>query len=140
MARPYSADLRERVVRDVEDGASRRSVAKKYRVSVSFVIKLVQRWRRGGSVLPGQIGGQKSYALAGHAALVSGLVRARPDLTIDELRAELGERGIVACRSGVGRFLVALGLTRKKRRSMRPSRSVRTWRRDARSGASASRI
>jgi putative transposase len=139
MARPYSTDLRERVVRDVEDGASRRSVAKKYRVSVSFVIKLVQRWRRRGSVSPGQIGGQKSYALAGHAELVSGLVRARPDLTIDELRTELAERGIAVCRSAVGRFLVALGLTRKKRRSMQPSRSGRTWRRDARLGASASR-
>lgn len=139
MARPYSTDLRERVVRDVEDGASRRSVAKKYRVSVSFVIKLVQRWRRGGSVSPGQIGGQKRYALVGHAELVSGLVRARPDLTIDELRRELAERGIAVCRSAVGRFLVALGLTRKKRRSMRPSRSGRTWRRDARLGASANR-
>jgi transposase len=139
MARPYSDDLRERVVRDVEEGASRRSVAKKYRVSVSFVIKLVQRWRRRGSVSPGQIGGQKVYALAGYAELVSGLVRARPDLTIDELRAELAERGVAACRSGVGRFLVALGLTRKKRRSMRPSKSGTTWRRAARLGASASR-
>lgn len=139
MARAYSTDLRERVVRDVEDGASRRSVARKYRVSVSFVIKLVQRWRQRGSVLPGQIGGQKTYALARHAALISELVRARPDLTIDELRAELAERGVAACRSGVGRFLVALGLTRKKRRSMRPSKSGRTWRRAARLGASASR-
>ena len=133
MARPYSRDLRERVVRDVEDGASRRSVAKKYRVSVSFVIKLVQRWRDGGSVAPGQMGGQKTYALAPHADLVSGLVSARPDLTIDELRAELAERGIAICRSSVGRFLVALGLTRKKRRSMRP-------RRGARLGANGSRI
>ena len=140
MARPYSRDLRERVVRDVEDGASRRSVAKKYRVSVSFVIKLVQRWRDGGSVAPGQMGGQKTYALAPHADLVSGLVSARPDLTIDELRAELAERGIAICRSGVGRFLVALGLTRKKRRSMRPSRPGPTWRRDARIGASSNRI
>jgi transposase len=139
MARPYSRDLRERVVRDVEDGASRRAVARKYRVSVSFVIKLVQRWRRRGSVSPGQIGGQKSYALAGHAELVSGLVRARPDLTIDELQAYLAERGIAVCRSGVGRFLVALGLTRKKRRSMQPSKSGRMWRRGARLGVSASR-
>jgi transposase len=139
MARPSSTDLRERVVRDVEDGASRRSVAKKYRVSVSFVIKLVQQWRRRGSVSPGQMGGQKTFALAEHAELVAALVQRQPDLTIDEFRAELADRGIAACRSGVGRFLVALGLTHKKRRSMRPSRSGRTWRRDARLGASASR-
>src|SRR3546814_1144606 len=43
MTRAYSEDLRIRVVRDVAAGASRRSVAFKYAVSISFVIKLVQR-------------------------------------------------------------------------------------------------
>ena len=45
MTRAYSEDLRIRVVRDVEAGSSRRSAAFKYAVSISFVIKLVQRWR-----------------------------------------------------------------------------------------------
>jgi putative transposase len=43
MARPYSADLRERVVRAVEGGASRRATAAKFEDSPSFVIKLMQR-------------------------------------------------------------------------------------------------
>jgi transposase len=38
MARPYSVDLRERVVRSVEAGASRRATAAKFDVSPSFVI------------------------------------------------------------------------------------------------------
>ena len=50
MTRPYSVDLRERVVRAVAAGASCRSAAAKFEVSVSFVIKLMQRWRRPGAV------------------------------------------------------------------------------------------
>ena len=45
MARPYSVDLRERVVRAVDNGASRRATAAQFEVSISFVVKLMQRWR-----------------------------------------------------------------------------------------------
>lgn len=45
MPRRYSVDLRERVVRPVEGGLSCRQTAKRFHVSVSFVIKLLQRWR-----------------------------------------------------------------------------------------------
>jgi transposase len=45
MTRPYSVDLRERVVRAVESGVSCRATAAKFEVSVSFVVKLMQRWR-----------------------------------------------------------------------------------------------
>ena len=58
MARPYSMDWRERVVRAVTAGASRRATAAKYDVSPSFVIKLMQRWRRRGTVQPDRIGGR----------------------------------------------------------------------------------
>ena len=40
MTRPYSVDLRERVVRAVEAGLSRRAAARRFEVSVSFVVKL----------------------------------------------------------------------------------------------------
>jgi hypothetical protein len=50
-------------------------------VSVNFAIKVVQRWRQRGLVLPGRIGSQKTYALAGHAAPIAELVQARPDPT-----------------------------------------------------------
>jgi transposase-like protein len=52
MARPYSADLRERVVRAVENGASRRATAAKFEVSISFVVKLMQRWHQRGTIQP----------------------------------------------------------------------------------------
>ncbi len=45
MPKPYSDDLRARVVKSVLGGRSCRAVAKIYGVSDSFVVKLVQRWR-----------------------------------------------------------------------------------------------
>jgi transposase len=138
MARPYSVDLRGRVVRAVEAGASRRATAAKYEVSVSFVVKLMQRWRRRGTVQSDRIGGRKRSALAAHGERVRALVAAEPDLTIAELRARLAASGIAASRSGLGRFLTAAGLTRKKRPSTPPSRSGRTLPRPGAPGASGS--
>jgi transposase len=139
MTRPYSVDLRERVVRAVEAGASRRATAAKFEVSVSFVVKLLQRWRRRGTVQPDRIGGGKRSALAGHAARVRALVAAEPDLTIAELRSRLAAEGIQASPSGIGRFLAAEGLTRKKSRSTPPSRTGRTSPRRGSPGARGSR-
>ncbi len=50
MPRAYSSDLRERVKRAVEKGGSCRQVAAQYEVSVSFVVKLMQRWRERGTL------------------------------------------------------------------------------------------
>lgn len=126
MTRAYSEDLRIRVVRDVEAGASRRSVAFKYAVSISFVIKLVQRWRMAGTVAPRGTGGRKVHVLAAHAALVDRLLASKRDLTLDELRLALLSEGVLVGRSSIDRYLRARGLTRKKRQRTPPSRSVPT--------------
>jgi transposase len=126
MARPYSEDLRARVVGAVEAGASRRAAAARYQVSVSFVVKLVQRWQRTGSLAAGRSGGQRLHRLAGHGELVRQLIVEQPDLTLAELGARLAAQGVRVSRSAIDRFLKAIGLTRKKRRSMRPSRTGRT--------------
>jgi len=140
MARPYSVDLRERVVRAVENGASRRATAAKFEVSISFVVKLVQRWRQRGTLEADRVGGWKRSTLAAHAERVHALLAAEPDLTIAELRGRLAAEGIAASRSGIGRFLVAAGLTRKKRPSMPPSRTARMSPRRGAPGVSGSRI
>jgi transposase len=139
MARPFSKDLRERMVRAVESGESRQATAKRFGVSPSCVIKLMQRLRETGSVDPGQMGGWKDYALADHEALVRALIAARPDLTLEELRDALAQEGIQVGRSSVDRFLTARKLTLKKSRSTPPSRGGRTWPPRAMPGASTSR-
>jgi transposase len=103
MARPYSEDLRGRVVETVMGGATCRVAAARYQVSVSFVVKLMQRWRGSGSVAARPVG--------------------EPDITLEELRRRLAGQGVLVGRSSIDRFLTSLGLTRKKRRSMPPSRS-----------------
>jgi transposase len=134
MTRLYSVDLRERVVRAVEAGLSRRAAVRRFEVSVSLVVKLVQRWRRNGTVAPDRYGGWKRPALADQAERVHALVAAEPDLTLAELRARLAAEAIHVSPAAISRFLIAEGLTRKKRRSMRPSRRGRTSPRRGRSG------
>ena len=66
MSRPYSNDLRERVVGAVERGEmSRRQAAAHYGVGISTAIKWVQRLRRTGSVSPSRIGGYRPKKLIG---------------------------------------------------------------------------
>ena len=134
MARPLSNDLRQRMVSAVEGGASRQAVARRFSVSASSVIKLMQRWQATGSVDPGQMGGWKDYSLAPHEEVVRALVAEQPDLTLEELRDELAERGIHVSRSSVDRFLKARQLTLKKSHSVLPNRTARMWRRRGRTG------
>jgi putative transposase len=114
MAKPYSQDLRERIVEAVEAGDSRHEVARTFGVSPSCVIKLLQQWQTTGDCRPRGFGGHKRYALADHEAEVRALVAAQPDLTVTELWREIQARGIKAGRSAVGRFLQHLELTYKK--------------------------
>ncbi len=126
MPRPYSVDLRERVVRSVEGGLSCRQTAKRFHVSVIFVIKLLQRWRDRETVEPSAFGGHKMSVLSVHADRVRALVTAEPEITIDNLCGQLAQDGVQASRSAVGRFLLDLGLTRKKRRHAPQNKIDRT--------------
>ena len=132
MAKPYSQDLRQRMVAAVEAGGSRHEVAHIFGVSPSCVIKLHRQWQATGDCQPRNFGGHKRYALAGHETEVRALVAACPDLTITALWDKMRARGIKVSRSAVGRFLQHLELTYKKnavrqrattsRRSSRPRR------------------
>ena len=108
-----------RVVRAVEAGASWRATAAKFDVSPSFVIKLMQRWHRRGTLAADRMGGGKRSTLAAHAERVHALLAAEPDLTSAELRARLAADEIEVSPSTISRFLVASGLTRKKDRARR---------------------
>lgn len=139
MPRPLSLDLRERIVEAVGSGSSCREAAEQFEVSASCAIKLVQRWKRTGSVAPAPMGGRKPFALAAHTDRVRALLAARPDATLDELHAQLRAADVMVSRSAVGRFLQALGWTRKKRRSMPASETARMSLRRGLPGTASSR-
>jgi transposase len=124
MVRPYSMDLRERLVAAVEAGESRRSAARRFGVSASVAVKWLQRVRRTGSVAPDKIGGHRLPALAGERAWVLARIAEKPDLTLRALAAELAERGVNAGPYAVWSFFKREGLTFKKnsaRRRAEPS-------------------
>jgi transposase len=115
MAKPFSEDLRERIVGAVEAGRSRHEVARIFGVSPSCVIKLMQRYRETGAVRAAKFGGYKKPILGDHEAKVRELVAACSEMTISELASELAALGVKVGRSSVYRFLRRLGLTFKKR-------------------------
>jgi len=115
MGRPYSKDLRERVVGAVESGLmSRNQAAQHYGVAISTAINWVRRFRATGSIAPGQMGGHKPKKIRGahHDWLVE-RVQAR-DFTLKGLVGELAERGLKVDYRSVWEFVHAQNLTFKK--------------------------
>ena len=116
MARPYSLDLRERVIAAVErEGLSRRQAATRFGVGIKTAIDWVQRFRSTGSVAALPMGGQRPKKIVGEHR--DWLVRrCRSDFTLRGLVAELAERGLQVDYHTMWTFVHAEGLSHKKRR------------------------
>jgi transposase len=112
--KPYSMDLRQRSAAAIDHGeGSFREIARRFRVSLSFIARLLRRRRQAGTLEPKPHGGGHPPALdhEGEERLRE-LVRQHPDATLNELRQQLG----VACsRSALARALERRELTRKKK-------------------------
>ena len=117
MPKPYSQDLRDRVIEAVEEGMSARAASRLFKISESTGVKWVQRWRRTGSAASKPMGGYKRSVLDTHADVVLGLIAERPDLTLDEIRIALGARRIETGLSSVSRFFRLHGISTKKNRA-----------------------
>ena len=115
MVKPYSNDLRERVVGAVERGETVRLVAERFGVSASSVVKWHQRYRSTGSVRPDVMGGNRGSALDAHRDFILEQIKRTPHLTLHGLAAIVGERGIRVSHNGVWHFLRREGLSFKKK-------------------------
>ena len=114
MAQPLSNDLRKRIVKAVDGGQSRNATAKQYSVSISAVVKLMQKWSETGSFTPAQQGKPPEFKLAPYEARVRKLVEECPGLTLEEMKARLAKGGIKVSKSAIDRFLNHLDLSYKK--------------------------
>jgi transposase len=107
MGKPYSEDLRARVVRAAQDGATIPETAEQLRVSISSVVRFRRLHRETGSVSPAKFGGYKA-----------------------EIKAVLATERVTVGRSSISRFLHHLNLRFKKkstgRRAGPPGRRRRT--------------
>jgi putative transposase len=117
MGKPYSLDLRKRVVAAVlVGGMSRNQAAQHFGVGISTAINWVQRFRETGSVKPDQIGGYRPKKIAGpHRDWLMQRCR-KADFTVRGLVAELAERGLKVDYRTMWEFVHAEKLSYKKRR------------------------
>jgi transposase len=119
--KPYSVDLRERVLQDCDGGLPTKAVADKYRVSDSWVRKLKRRRRERGAAAP-LTPRRPPPGWAADADRIRAAVAEQPDLTLEELKARLG---LAYSLATLWRATRALGLTLKKKSAGRPSRTGR---------------
>jgi transposase len=125
MARPYATDLRERVLTACEAGeGSQAEVAGRYRVGERTLSGWLRAAREEGRRAPKPRGGGRAPAFDAEAAVrLRAAVRADDDATLEELGRAAG---VSCCASAVHRALARLGITRKKSRGGRPSRTARS--------------
>jgi len=116
MGKPLSADLRKRIVSDVNGGNTRRGAAARFGVAASTAVRLQARYEETGSVAPARMGRPRgSGKLGGHSDFIVGQVEDRPDITMPELAALLlAEHGVEVDPSNLSKFLCRAGFSYKK--------------------------
>jgi transposase len=118
MGKPYSLDLRERIVGYVDEGHSARAAAGVFGVSPSTAVRLAAAHRRHGSLAPKAQGRAPGTAgkLAAHLDFLIEQVECEPDITLQELANALSEaRGVEVQLSSIHRALIRAGYSYKKR-------------------------
>jgi transposase len=127
--RPYSDDLRARVITAVADGCSRRAAAKRFAVSASSSIRWVDLHEETGSVSPRRRGGKSRSPLEPHASWLLELVDEESDLTLAEIVERLRQdRGVCTTDSSVDRFFTRHGVSFKKNSARRRAGAARCGR------------
>ena len=117
MTRPYSIDLRERVVARVDEGSSARGAADDFSISPSSAIKWLDRLRRTGSIAPSKRPANNGSKLNAQREWLLAIVRSHPDLTLEEIKEHLAEQAVNASVSGLWRFNKRQGISFKKNRA-----------------------
>ena len=109
MGKPYSMDLRERVVAAIEGGESTRQAAARFSIGIATAGAWARLKRATGEVRPAKQGKPKACDF-----ILSALAEA-PDTTLDEMVERLREeRGVTVVRTAVWKFLDRHGQTHKK--------------------------
>lgn len=112
----YSQDLRQRVLRAIDAGASQGEVAETFAVSVATIKRYLKQRRESGHVEPKRIPGRPAVKGAALQAHLLAQLEAHPDLRREEhCRLFKEAHGIGVSPASITRARQALGWTRKKR-------------------------
>ena len=139
MGKPYSQDLRERVIAAVDGGTGAYVAAPLFRVSVSYIYKALGRRRTTGETTARTGRAGRKAKLAAHDEALRAQVASQPDATLEELQAWLAlERKVKVSIGCLWNRLRRLKLPLKKSHSGRPNRIGRMSPRRVPSGTPAS--
>lgn len=109
--RPYSVDLRKRVLADYDAGMKMQAISEKFSVSTKWIRDLRRLREETGQITPRQGKTGPKPKLAEHAQQLTELVQRKPDATLNELRQQLP---VSVSLATVWRVLRTLGMTLKK--------------------------
>lgn len=112
-----SMDIREKVMKAIEGGMSRRKAAARFDIGPATAVRWAKRVEITGEVAPLKMGGDRRWQrIEAHAEFILAQIEQKPDLTIMELREKIRERHGVGFGYGtVWRFLARHKITRKKK-------------------------
>jgi transposase len=139
MKKTLSLDLRERIVAayDAKEG-TREEVSKRFKVSLGMVKKLLGQRAKTGDLRPRhRFSGRKARLMPRHGAELKQLIAREPEVTLEEMKARLKLDCTVAA---IQWAVTKLGLTYKKRLSLRPNKTARISSRRAGAGGAAKAV
>src|SRR5258705_11069704 len=94
MGKPYSDDLRERVVAAIEAGHTRVKVAELYNMALSTVGGFIKRKRETGSVSPDKFGGDKTFTRVAPINRGKEVVAGKTERTLSEFQNLVGTQKV----------------------------------------------
>ena len=128
MGRPYSQDLRERVIGAIDDGNNAYEIAPLFNVSVSYIYKALGRRRTTGETTARAQRHGPTPRLAPYDDALRSRLEAVPDTTLEELRQWLlSEHKIKVANTCIWKHLGRLGLTLKKSHNAPPNKIGPMW-------------
>ena len=119
MGKPYSEDLRGRVVAAMASGRSCRDVGDAFDVAPSTAGNWYRLYRLTRSYSARPMGGDRRSKLNDEAGWIAQRLGEAGELTLGEVRSELAERGVEVSYTSVWRMVRRLGLRHKKKDDLR---------------------
>jgi len=139
MCRPYSLDLRERILQDYDGGVPVDDLTLHYRVSRSWLYSLLKQRRETGSIVPRSYRRGRKKKLAPYEQEVRKIIAADPDGTLADFCELLSEHVSVGTTT-MCNYLHYLKITRKKRLSAPPNNSGQMSPKSVKSGKNSKKL